>query len=568
MKKFLLGVVLTLLASIGSAQVIVYVEPPSVNEGSYDFTFADPASGWGVPDLTDPLNAVTDTLVFALDATAADSLACGPIVSDVSGKIAVLYRGSCEFGAKALNCQNAGAVAVIIINNIPGAPVGMGAGASGASVTIPVVMISQAAGALLQAEIEIGNTTAFIGSKTGYYGDDIGLYPQHVLRPKQFGNIQALSQDDTEFEVELGAWVVNYGSNDQSNVTLSCTVQLGAAVLYNSTSSPEPTVISGDSAYFALPPFSQSSYANGYYTVTYEINSAAADEFLDDNSTKADFMMSDSLYSYAQIDSMTYHPVAIDYYRGGGTTSSNSSCIAFNDPNASRMAIKGMTFSATTNADQPSIDGEYVEITAYEWNDPFADINDAVVSDISSIASAEYIYSGDFQQTQIFVPFEEPVLLTDSQNYLFCLTFYGDFVFSGFDSEIDYNLNLETYLQPMFPSEADLTWYVGGYGPDVVPALTVNMFTAAVGLVDLPHNEAIAYPNPATSYVNIPLADSYGDITLTITDLSGKVVSRQNVAMEGNMLTVDVTTLATGSYVIDILHNNDQHDVVKINVNR
>ena len=32
--------------------------------------------------------------------------ACNPLVNDLTGKIAVFYRGSCQFGTKAFNAQN------------------------------------------------------------------------------------------------------------------------------------------------------------------------------------------------------------------------------------------------------------------------------------------------------------------------------------------------------------------------------------------------------------------------------------------------------------------------------
>ena len=68
---------------------------------------------------------------------------CNPLINgvDVTGKIAVIYRNTCEFGTKALNAQNAGAVGVIIINRDPEV-IEMGGGADGGSVTIPVVMLS------------------------------------------------------------------------------------------------------------------------------------------------------------------------------------------------------------------------------------------------------------------------------------------------------------------------------------------------------------------------------------------------------------------------------------------
>ncbi|MCB9194091.1 MAG: hypothetical protein H6597_06115 [Flavobacteriales bacterium] len=135
-------------------------------------------------DITDPIYAVTDTLAIVDDGTASDSLGCNALINgaEIAGKIAVVYRGTCEFGTKALNAQNAGAVGVIIVNN-QGAPIVPGAGADGSSVTIPVVMISTDDGALLHDEIVAGNVVAFIGSIQGLYGDDIGFFKNNVIVP-------------------------------------------------------------------------------------------------------------------------------------------------------------------------------------------------------------------------------------------------------------------------------------------------------------------------------------------------------------------------------------------------
>jgi alpha-D-ribose 1-methylphosphonate 5-triphosphate synthase subunit PhnG len=76
---------------------------------------------------------------------------CAPITSAVAGRIAVIDRGGCEFGLKAINAQKAKAVGVIVANNSPDAPVVMGPGADGSKVKIPAVMISQNDGAALKA---------------------------------------------------------------------------------------------------------------------------------------------------------------------------------------------------------------------------------------------------------------------------------------------------------------------------------------------------------------------------------------------------------------------------------
>lgn len=68
----------------------------------------------------------------------------------MAGKIVLTRRGDCTFVEKVLNAQNAGAVGVIIMNNVAGGPAPMG-GSSGA-VTIPSLGITLADGDLLIAQ--------------------------------------------------------------------------------------------------------------------------------------------------------------------------------------------------------------------------------------------------------------------------------------------------------------------------------------------------------------------------------------------------------------------------------
>lgn len=62
--------------------------------------------------------------------------------SAISGNIALIDRGNCNFTVKVKEAQNEGAIAAIICNNVGGGPSTMG-GTDG-SITIPSVMISQA----------------------------------------------------------------------------------------------------------------------------------------------------------------------------------------------------------------------------------------------------------------------------------------------------------------------------------------------------------------------------------------------------------------------------------------
>lgn len=573
MKKILLSLTAAMLSLVGTAQVIVYVQAPSPNEGNYDFTYAE-GTTWGVGDLTDPVNAVSGIMEFVDDGTAADSLACNPLINDLNGKVAVLYRGSCEFGLKAFNAQEAGAVGVIIINNAAGAPVAMGGGANGLDVTIPVVMISAADGALLRPEILAENTTVFIGSKNGLYDDDLGMTDADVLRAKSFSNLQLLSQDDTEFSVDLGSWVRNYGNNDQTNITLSCSIDLNSSNIYSATSAPFD-LVSGDSVFVPLAPFSQSSYANGFYEVTYTINMGATDESSYDNVRRADFMISDSLWSYSLLNSTTFKPVN-DQNQFNGSTNEMQTCIAFQDANASRVAVMGMNFSAGTsqNPTPTSIDGEFLDIIVYEWTDVFTDINDVAIDfnniGTDQLASVEYIYTSNAQSENIYVGFDEPIVLEDDVRYLFCLRLPSPTIYPGYESTQDYNWNFETYLQPINMLQLDGgQWFPIGFGTDLTPAISVNFIDATTAnLVELPSSDLAVYPNPANEFINVPLGYAEGNVQLEIVDITGKIVSTQTVVMNSAMVNVDVTTLPTGVYTLKLTYADGTCKEAKVIVTR
>jgi hypothetical protein len=568
MKKNLLLLFFAISYTFAQAQIVVYVQAPSPLEGSYAFTYTDVAGGdWSSPDLLDPANAVLAEMAMAYDGSAtADSLICDPpVISDVDGKVAVLFRGACEFGAKALACQEAGAVAVMIITYEGEVPVEMGGGASGLDVTIPVVMITRAAGVNLRPEIEAGGTFVFIGNKVGYYENDLGLKNKDVVRAQFASNVQLLSQDETEFDVQVGAWVTNFGSNDQTGVTLTANIDLAGDNLYNETSDPVD-ILSGDSAYFALPTFSQADYPLGMYEMSYSTTSAAVDDFPSDNLFLADFRMSESTFSYAQVPDEATGPLNAQFTSAGTPLGELQTCIVFQDPNASRVTPLGMTFACSTFGE--GLDGEVVSIYAYEWTLQFEDLNDPAFSDVGIVetdldllSSAVYEYVGDdMSDLNIYLPFEDPIDLDDDARYFFCLAFDSEVVRNGYDiSKVDYAATQDVYLQAMYPNTDGQDWFTNGFGTDMVPGLSVNMVDVnAIGINEADvASDITPYPNPAQDFIQIPLKDVSGLTTIQVFDVSGKLVETLSVSVTpGEILKFNVSNLDRGVYTFGLRYEN------------
>ncbi len=93
---------------------------------------------------------ITGDLAVVSDGSADATLGCNPLVNanDIDGKVAVIDRGTCFFTEKVKNAQDAGAIAAIIVNNLPQGLPPMGG--EDASVTILSVGISQADGDLIK----------------------------------------------------------------------------------------------------------------------------------------------------------------------------------------------------------------------------------------------------------------------------------------------------------------------------------------------------------------------------------------------------------------------------------
>jgi hypothetical protein len=87
---------------------------------------------------------------------ASPSDGCSPLTnaSAVSGRVALIDRGTCTFITKVKNAQNAGASGVIMVNNVTGGVIQMGGGDP--TITIPALMVSLTDGSTLRSQLTAG----------------------------------------------------------------------------------------------------------------------------------------------------------------------------------------------------------------------------------------------------------------------------------------------------------------------------------------------------------------------------------------------------------------------------
>ena len=101
---------------------------------------------------------------------------CSAITNSISGKIALIDRGNCNFTVKTKNAQNAGAAGVIIVDNVSAAtPPGMGG--TDNTIFIPAVSITQANGNTIKAQLTGGVNATLLADTSTLAGTDANRRP-------------------------------------------------------------------------------------------------------------------------------------------------------------------------------------------------------------------------------------------------------------------------------------------------------------------------------------------------------------------------------------------------------
>lgn len=156
----------------------------------------DTAVGYS-PAAAAPEPPTSGTFPMARTGTSASTAdACSPLpAGSLAGYVVLIRRGTCTFHMKSLHAMNAGAVAVVLYNNVAGR---FGATVAGdPEITIPVVAISDAEGVLIDSRLASGPVdltwTDQVGNFVNPTGGLISSFSSYGLPP------------DLSFKPDLGA---------------------------------------------------------------------------------------------------------------------------------------------------------------------------------------------------------------------------------------------------------------------------------------------------------------------------------------------------------------------------
>ncbi|MFK8037149.1 MAG: PA domain-containing protein [Crocinitomicaceae bacterium] len=568
MKKVgLVIVAIVWVNSIFSQVSFTVIEPASI-AGGYEFTSNGDAPNWGLANLLDPNDAVQDTVVIVDDGLSGINAqgiphaneGCNTLINDLTGKIAFVYRydgsstNDCYAGTKVLNAQNAGAVGVIMVNRTEGV-FGYDGTTDGPSTSIPFAFISKSDGEIIRAKLDAGeDVVAFIGSKLGLYDDDAGIVKNNTVAPLFSATSSKTSANASEFGFDVGTTIYNYGQNLQSNVNVTASVT-GPGGIWTETAGPF-SVANGDSVEVFtggtnnIPSFSLPSYPNGTYTLSYTVSLGVADESDFDNKISYEFVLSDSIISYCNMDTTSLLPEANTYLRS--VDENFATCIVYEDANASRLAAKGMYYSADVawNSNE-DLEGTITDVLLYKWNDNFIDLNDPnfAFDDLELMTSLTYSFGPNMESEMVYTPFSEPVQFEDNQRYLACVQTWDSYVTIGYSTRIDYTRNVNQFLQPLVPTSANSIFFGRGFGEERVPAISLSVLDATeLAVEEFPEFNFNIYPNPTTQWLSVRSVEK-GDGIISVTDLTGRLI--KTIAFTSDYKKVDVSDLGRGVYFLN-----------------
>ncbi len=533
-KQVLLLVSMFILAVSVSAQQLTVpmnfvVNSPASVAGTYDY---GEQVDWGPTFIT----TTCGDMKWGYTA-AGDSLACDPIVTDLTGTIALISRGACNFSLKVYHAQVAGAIGAVIVNlntNPPGEIVGMLGGDSMNAVVIPAVFLPYQSGGPIGNEVAAGNTVnaCFFVPQLD---EAQGLYhystPVTQIRALDAFNMRIYNNGTTDETNVMGFVEITDPNGTPTTISESAgTITAGTDMVLEFTNSYMPSVVGTYTMRFTATS-DQGTYTGEEIVQEFEITDYT---FGNDNKetpfavTPADYPLrldignayyptangiaTHASFGLSNVTEFHGEPMEVYLYETEGFQSDN-----YDDYNA--IALTNITIDSTIHSNGDTIVVELLPLFT-QANDLIADSSYLVTVQYDAIAGQGLSDPPGF-------------LHTSGSNYQFIAgTVYTDALF--------------------------LAGWAGGQTP--LLRLHLDGYVTSSKEVQILDELAVSvYPNPATQFITLDLdfEEMAENVNVKLIDLQGRLIRDFNYNnIQNQQIQYDIDFMAPGNYFIRVETEN------------
>ncbi|MBL7795981.1 MAG: T9SS type A sorting domain-containing protein [Saprospiraceae bacterium] len=493
-----------------------------------------------------------------------DTFGCAALpAGSLTGKIALIRRGgvpaACGFSAKALNAQNAGAVAVIIANHHLNAADndctvnGMQNGPEGSSITIPVYFVCRAVADQIDAAIRAG------GAEVCLLRPDVEIDGIYLPTASKRTPVSQIPVDTLGFALTL----TNRAATNLTTMEMKAEVFDVSNNLLHSTSKMYPDYDPAVADSFEIISFGEFApeLPVGDYRVRYSTTASNGYGIPDVAETR--FYVSSNLFSKDDGATIAYRPnPTVDYGVGAMYT--------MNPKITEKYMTKTIQFAFATNAGELPAASVSADIYLFKIKDDItANLNNFVRDGGFISPSFDWLGTAPYVAQPGTTSFSDQsaelidistgnfgVELEAGKRYVAAVQYSGihKAAFHAFDEDAEIGY---PSLFIHWPNASGAQTWFNGFSdlPGLNPV--VRMFLDLVNTTDetkLPEASMQIRPNPIVETLNLQVElDQATDVTVTIADLTGRVITYEvREGFTNGLLTYQLPQLASGTYLARI----------------
>lgn len=462
-----------------------------------------------------------------------------------AGRIAIVRRGECEFGAKAKNAEDAGAIAVLIVNNVAGVePAVMGAGVMGSLVTVPTLAVTMEDGEAIIAAL-MGGETVNITIRTASFSN--------VSTHFGIQNFAIPSYLNTNSIDSLGMTLENTSGQTMTNVILKYAFERENGEVLYSDSSAVVSMAAGEqipqSWDLSASPIDLSDLEPGNYRLKYAgYSQDDTGDLPTDNVKQYPYSVTSGLWALENGANSGYRSNQAGPYFAGNIFS-------VPELNNIRLTVDNMSFSCFNSTDLASMNGVSVGIYLAELLDVTFDntLNIFEESQFRLVGFGSHVLQDSDRSAIIPVELEDPEenpgtkpTMEGGKEY-WLVNYY-----SGENAVLLYHMyDLNTDYKDLISLFYVSTW--GGLPNPAVSRLNVDISVSTNAPV-LPESAVSVFPNPANEAATIRFDFAQAqDAALILTDLSGRLLKMESLkGMQQGTHILPTAHLSSGTYILHI----------------